>query len=60
VVRLDKAPINWKRTCYRRLAVGLAGGIGQPEAEAVRGYYRERDKLIDTWDAHERNRDPKK
>lgn len=31
-----------------------------PEAEAVRGYYREREKLIDMWDAHERNRDPKK
>jgi hypothetical protein len=27
---------------------------------AVRGYYREREKLIDMWDAHERNRDPKK
>jgi hypothetical protein len=31
-----------------------------PEAEVIRGYYRERDKLIDMWDAHERNRDPKK
>ena len=31
-----------------------------PEAEAIRGYYRERDKLIDMWDAHERNREPKK
>jgi hypothetical protein len=31
-----------------------------PEAEAIRGYYRERDKLIDVWEAHERNRDPKK
>jgi hypothetical protein len=31
-----------------------------PVAEAVRGYYREREKLIDMWDAHERNRDTKK
>ena len=31
-----------------------------PVAEAVRGYYREREKLIDMWDAHEKNRDPKK
>lgn len=31
-----------------------------PEAEAVRGYFREREKLFDMWDAHERNRDPKK
>jgi hypothetical protein len=29
-------------------------------AEAVRGYYREREKVIDMWDAHERARDPKK
>jgi hypothetical protein len=31
-----------------------------PMAEAVRGYYREREKLIDTWSEHEKNRDPKK
>ena len=31
-----------------------------PEAEAVRGYFREREKLFDMWDARERNRDPKK
>jgi hypothetical protein len=31
-----------------------------PEAEAVRRYYREREKLMDMWDAHERTRDPKK
>ena len=31
-----------------------------PEAEAIRGYYREREKLIDMWDTHERDRDPKK
>ena len=30
-----------------------------PEVEAIRGYYRERDKLMDIWDKHERNRDPK-
>ncbi len=28
--------------------------------QAVRGYSREREKLIDMWEAHERNRDPKK
>lgn len=30
------------------------------EVEAVRGYFRERDKLFDMWDKQERNRDPKK
>jgi hypothetical protein len=33
---------------------------GNAEAEAVRGYYREREKLMDMWDARERKRDPKK
>jgi hypothetical protein len=34
--------------------------LENPEAEAVRGYYREREKLIDMWDAHERKRETKK
>jgi hypothetical protein len=39
---------------------GSTSATENPEAEAIRGYYREREKLIDMWDAHERNRDPKK
>ena len=31
-----------------------------PEAEAIRGYFREREKLMDMWDRQQRNRDPKK
>jgi type VI protein secretion system component VasK len=31
-----------------------------PEVEVIRGYYREREKLMEMWDSHERNRDPKK
>ena len=30
-----------------------------PMVEAVRGYYRERDKLIDIWDRQKRRRDRK-
>ena len=39
---------------------GSQAASENPEVEAIRGYYRERDKLMDMWDTHERNRDPKK
>jgi hypothetical protein len=42
------------------LQSGSQAALENPMGEAVRGYYREREKLIDMWDAHERNRDPKK
>ena len=29
-----------------------------PEVEAIRGYFRERDKLMDMWDSQQRKRDP--
>lgn len=46
------------------LQTGLESGSQKasenPEVEAVRGYFHERDKLMDMWDAQQRNRDPKK
>jgi hypothetical protein len=39
---------------------GSQAASENPEAEAIRGYYREREKLIDMWETHEKNRDVKK
>lgn len=54
----------WLFLVHRRAEAKATGGSemssDKPQAEVIRGYYREREKLFDMWDAHERNRDRKK
>jgi hypothetical protein len=60
----------WLFLAHRRAAAKTLGAGASPsgsetasenpEVEAVRGYYQERDKLIDMWDRYEKRRDRKK